>query len=115
MKLLRYSRDGVESIGALCEGIKKGLAVQGLLCGHILRVLLWDDVDRAGSLFALTDFVLDRLSFFECSVTSGLDLGVVDKELRTAVVGDDKPKALLTVKPFDYTCTHMDSFGLFRP
>jgi hypothetical protein len=53
-----------------------------------------DNVGRAGTLFALSDFKLDLLAFIECCIASCLDFRVVDKQIFAAVIRDNKTKSL---------------------
>ena len=65
------------------------------------------DVRRLGTLLALSEGVFDRLAFLQRPETLCRDFGVMNKHVLTAVVGDDKTKTLLLVKPFYFACSHL--------
>jgi hypothetical protein len=65
------------------------------------------DLSQPGiTLVALSDLEIDLLAFVKCGGSGTLDFGVMDEQVITFVIGDDKPKALVLVKPFYCTCTH---------
>ena len=64
---------------------------------HTLSFAAWlarDNVGRAGTLFALSNFELDLLAFIECCIASSLDFRMVDKKIFAAVIRDNKTKSL---------------------
>ena len=63
-----------------------------MLLGSVYR-------DRSGASVALLDLVGDLLVFLEVAESTALNLGVVDKDVRATVVGDNETESLFRVKP----------------
>ena len=84
---------------------------RGLYSGLIYRCfLLRDYIGGTWAFFALPYLELHRSAFLQVGSTS-LNFGMVNEQVLTSIVRNDKPKALFHVKPFDFTCTHFCSFG----
>lgn len=68
-------------------------------------------VVRAGSLLTLTNFVLYLLAIIQCCVfTTGLNCGVMNKEIFASIFRCNKSKTLIGVKPLNGTFTHNKIF-----
>jgi hypothetical protein len=70
------------------------------------RTLLRDNVDSAGTFLATFGFKRYLLSFCQGFEASGLDGGMMNEYVITAVRRTDESKALAIVKPLDCTCRH---------
>src|SRR5688572_12773432 len=57
---------------------------------------------RLFALFAIGDFKFHALTFFERTITTALNFGIVDEEVRTTFLGDEAV-TLVTVEPFNCT------------
>jgi hypothetical protein len=87
------------------------LAGKALCRGLFKDVLFRRHADSTGAFFALAYLEFDRLTFLKVRVAAGLNLRMMDEEVFAAVIGDDKSKALFTVEPLYFACTHLYSFG----
>jgi hypothetical protein len=85
---------------------KKAPHPGGAFLGVTLDCLLRDYVGRTRAFFALSDIKLNLLAFLKIGIAGRLDFGVVYEQILAAVVGSDKSKALLSIKPFYSTCAH---------
>ena len=65
-----------------------------------------DYVGRTRAFFALSDLELNFLAFLKIGVAGRLDFRVMNEQIIAAIIGRDKSKAFLPVKPFYCTCTH---------
>jgi len=72
----------------------------GPLVLPFLQVSTGFDIDSFESLAALSCFKLDFLPVIEDTKTLGCDVGMMDKQVLTAIVGNDKTKSLFLIKPF---------------
>ena len=77
--------------------------MQGLSLVSIGSCLFRCYACRAWAFFALADYVINCLTFAQTRIAGGLDFRVMNEQVRTAVVGYDKPKTLLIVEPFYFT------------
>jgi len=68
--------------------------------------LTGDYVGRTRAFFALSNLELHLLAFIKTGVALRLDFRVMNEQIVTAVIGGDKSKAFLPIKPFYCTCTH---------
>ena len=68
------------------------------------------DVLGLRALGAPGDVVLDPLVVLEASVPVSLDGGMVDEDIRCAVVGGDEPIALVRVEPLHCSLSHYFSY-----
>src|SRR5215468_6222702 len=64
------------------------------------------DLLRLRALGALGDGVLDTLVVLEAAVAVSLDGGMVDEDVRRAVVRGDEPVALVRVEPLHCSLSH---------
>jgi len=81
--------------------------MQGLWFYEILSFSAGNYVDRTGTLFALADFELNLLSLVERRIAARFYLRVMDKQVRSTVIGADKTVSFAFVKPLYCTCTHL--------
>jgi hypothetical protein len=70
------------------------------------RALLRDNVDGAETFLAALGFKRYLLAFRQGFETTGLDGGMMNEYVITAVGRTDESKALGIVKPLDCTCRH---------
>ncbi len=73
------------------------------------RLVAWSGrghVSGTWAFLAFTDLELDFLLFFESGITSGFNLGVVDKQIVAPVIRCNKTISLACIEPFYCTCTH---------
>lgn len=84
----------------------KGPARRGLSLASIYGGLFRNYVCRAGSFFTLAHRVLNLLSFVEVGIPGCLDFRVVNKQVGSTIVSDDKPVSFFPIEPFDCSCTH---------
>jgi hypothetical protein len=70
------------------------------------RTLLRDNVDGAETFLATLGFKRYLLSFRQGFETTGLDGGMMNEHVITAVRRTDKSKAFTIVKPLYCTCRH---------
>ena len=68
-----------------------------------------DDVCGTGPFFALSDVEGYLLAFIEGCEARGLNFGMMDEQIISCVIRDDKSITLTCVKPFYCTCTHLIS------
>jgi len=71
-----------------------------------VRQVRSDDADPGGqqTLGDLGDVELDALAFFEAAVARGVDLGVVDEDVRGVVVAGDEALANPPLNHFTIAC-----------
>ena len=74
--------------------------MRGLSLASIVGGLFWNYICRTGSFFTLAHRVLNLLPFVQTRVARCLDFRVVNEQVGSTVVGDDKPETLLVVEPF---------------
>ena len=60
--------------------------------------------------WALRDFELNFLTFFEGLESVHVDCGKVSEQIFTAIIRSDKAEAFRIVEPLDCTCCHNASF-----
>ena len=72
-----------------------------------MRSLDRGDSDRLRTFGSLFDLELDALVLLERTMSARTDLGVVDEQIFSTVVGSDKAKALIAVEPFDGSLCHI--------
>ena len=65
------------------------------------------DPDRLRTFGCLFNLELDALIILEGTMSTPKDLGVVDEQIFSTVVGSDKAKALIAVEPFDGSLCHI--------
>jgi len=65
-----------------------------------------DYVGCTWAFLALSDIKLNLLAFLEIGVSGRLDLRMMNKQVFAGVIGCDKSKAFVTIKPLYNTCTH---------
>ena len=74
------------------------------------------DVDGFRAFLALSDLVLDCLTVVQRPETFHGYVGVMDKQILTAIVGDDESESLPLVEPFYFAFIHDVLLGPFlRP
>src|SRR5579863_4904573 len=64
------------------------------------------DVLGLRALRTLGDVVLDPLAVLEAAVAGGLDGGLVDEDIRRAIVGGDEPITAFGVEPLHCSLSH---------
>jgi hypothetical protein len=64
------------------------------------------DVLGGGTFASLPDVELNLLTFFQRLESVRCNRGVVDKKIRSSIVGRDESKALLVVEPLDLSRSH---------
>jgi len=74
--------------------------MRGLSLASIGDCLFGNNVDRTGSFFALAHLILDLLPFIQIRIPGCLDFRVVNEQVGSPVVSNDKPEPFLTVEPF---------------
>jgi len=75
---------------------------QVLLCD-----LRRDDVGCTWAFLALPDLELDLLAFIKRGIAVGFNLRVVNKQIISSIIGDNKTESLLCIEPFYFSCTHV--------
>lgn len=88
---------------------KKDPAMRSLSPIKIIGRLFGRNVCRTGAFFTLADHVLDCLSFFQTRVAACLNFRVMNKQVRSAVVGYDKTKTFRIIEPFYFSRTHYNT------
>lgn len=61
---------------------------------------------RLRTFTALSCFVLNFLAFIERAITFGHYIGMMNKHIGAAVIGNDKTKTLALIEPFYCASTH---------
>ncbi len=100
--------------------IKKGPAVWQSL-SIFPSLIAWSGrshVRGAWAFLALANLELHLLVFFQSGITSGFNLGMVDKQIVAPVIRCNKTISLACIEPFYCTCTHcyfsLALFGLLN-
>jgi hypothetical protein len=83
----------------------KGPALQGLSLALIYDGLLWNYACRTGSFFTLAHRVLNLLPFVQVRIPLCLDFRVVNEQVGSTVVSDDKTVSFSAIEPFHCSCT----------
>jgi hypothetical protein len=65
------------------------------------------DSHRLRTFGSLFDLELDALIILERTMSARTDLGVMDEQIFSTAVGNDKAKALIAVEPFDGSLWHI--------
>ena len=82
---------------------------------NFVDVLFGNYVDGTWAFFALTDIVRYRLAFLKVSVSTHLNLRMMDEQFFAAFIGDNESKTFFAIKPLYFTCSHCNSFGPCEP
>ena len=93
--------------------LDKNRRPRGAVCRGFERLLELLDVGRLRAFLALSDVEADALVLIEGAETLALDRRVMDKKIRTALIGGDEPETLFGVEPLDGALSHDDFLFFF--